>query len=56
MAARCTPWYSSLPIDLVCTEDDLIGVPHAASSDDVYDGYFIPKGLLVLSHQHNDHL
>ncbi|KAG0694518.1 cytochrome P450 [Suillus ampliporus] len=30
------------------TEDDLIlGVPHAASSDDIYDGYFIPKGATV---------
>ncbi|KAG0698690.1 cytochrome P450 [Suillus ampliporus] len=25
-----------------------IGVPHAASSDDIYDGYFIPKGTSVI--------
>ncbi|KAG0697627.1 cytochrome P450 [Suillus ampliporus] len=25
-----------------------IGVPHAASSDDIYDGYFIPKGASVV--------
>jgi cytochrome P450 len=24
-----------------------IGVPHATSSDDVYDGYFIPKGAII---------
>ncbi|KAG2135029.1 cytochrome P450 [Suillus cothurnatus] len=24
-----------------------LGVPHAASSDDVYDGYFIPKGAAI---------
>ncbi|KAG2053796.1 cytochrome P450 [Suillus hirtellus] len=24
-----------------------LGVPHAASSDDVYDGYFIPKGAII---------
>ncbi|KAG2134902.1 cytochrome P450 [Suillus bovinus] len=24
-----------------------LGVPHAASSDDVYDGYFIPKGTII---------
>jgi len=26
----------------------LIGLPHATTSDDIYDGYFIPKGLLCL--------
>ncbi|KAG2062784.1 cytochrome P450, partial [Suillus decipiens] len=26
-----------------------LGVSHATSSDDVYDGYFIPKGLLLLA-------
>jgi hypothetical protein len=25
--------------------DDRTGVPHATASDDVYEGYFIPKGL-----------
>ena len=25
--------------------DDPTGVPHATASDDVYEGYFIPKGL-----------
>ncbi|KAG1884198.1 cytochrome P450, partial [Suillus subluteus] len=25
-------------------------VPHAASSDDIYDGYFIPKGLILTLH------
>ncbi|KIK32896.1 hypothetical protein CY34DRAFT_748159 [Suillus luteus UH-Slu-Lm8-n1] len=24
-----------------------LGVPHAASSDDVYEGYFIPKGAII---------
>ncbi|KAG1879039.1 cytochrome P450 [Suillus subluteus] len=24
-----------------------LGVPHATSSDDVYDGYFIPKGTII---------
>ncbi|KAG2046503.1 cytochrome P450 [Suillus hirtellus] len=24
-----------------------LGVPHATSSDDVYDGYFIPKGAII---------
>ncbi|KAG1849808.1 cytochrome P450 [Suillus tomentosus] len=32
-------WHPILPLDL----------PHATSSDDIYDGYFIPKGLLFLS-------
>ncbi|KAG1822451.1 cytochrome P450 [Suillus subaureus] len=26
-----------------------IGVPHATSSDDIFDGYFIPKGATVIS-------
>ncbi|KAG1737190.1 cytochrome P450 [Suillus lakei] len=26
-----------------------LGMPHATSSDDIYDGYFIPKGLLGIS-------
>ncbi|KAG1733002.1 cytochrome P450 [Suillus paluster] len=26
----------------------LAGVPHATSSDDIYDGYFIPKGATVI--------
>ncbi|KAG2357360.1 cytochrome P450 [Suillus spraguei] len=34
-------------IRLTCIEDDLIGVPHATTSDDVYDGYFIPKGAII---------
>ncbi|KIK32755.1 hypothetical protein CY34DRAFT_814091, partial [Suillus luteus UH-Slu-Lm8-n1] len=25
-----------------------IGIPHATSSDDIYDGYFIPKGTTVI--------
>jgi cytochrome P450 len=25
-----------------------LGVPHATSSDDVYDGYFIPKGAIIM--------
>ncbi|KAG0704306.1 cytochrome P450 [Suillus ampliporus] len=25
-----------------------IGIPHATSSDDIYDGYFIPKGATVI--------
>ncbi|KAJ6585111.1 cytochrome P450 [Mycena capillaripes] len=26
-----------------------LAVPHAASEDDIYDGYFIPKGTIVIS-------
>ncbi|OAX31517.1 cytochrome P450 [Rhizopogon vinicolor AM-OR11-026] len=26
-----------------------LGIPHATTSDDIYDGYFIPKGLLCLA-------
>ncbi|KAG2038716.1 cytochrome P450 [Suillus americanus] len=32
-------WHPLLPI----------GVPHAASTDDIFDGYFIPKGATVVS-------
>ncbi|KAG2065466.1 cytochrome P450 [Suillus decipiens] len=28
-----------------------LGVPHATSNDDVYDGYFIPKGTIVIVNQ-----
>ncbi|KAG1887793.1 cytochrome P450 [Suillus subluteus] len=28
-----------------------LGVPHATSNDDVYDGYFIPKGAMVMVNQ-----
>ncbi|KAG2038527.1 cytochrome P450, partial [Suillus americanus] len=28
-----------------------LGVPHATSNDDVYDGYFIPKGVMVMVNQ-----
>ncbi|KAG1724662.1 cytochrome P450 [Suillus lakei] len=49
MATCCTPWYSSPPSDPALTEDALIEIPHATSSDDMYNGYFIPKGLLGIS-------
>ncbi|KAG1896663.1 cytochrome P450, partial [Suillus fuscotomentosus] len=25
-----------------------LGIPHATSSDDTYDGYFIPKGAIIM--------
>ncbi|KAG1876679.1 cytochrome P450 [Suillus subalutaceus] len=28
-----------------------LGLPHATSNDDVYDGYFIPKGAIVIVNQ-----
>ncbi|KAG2138885.1 cytochrome P450 [Suillus cothurnatus] len=28
-----------------------LGIPHATSNDDVYDGYFIPKGAIVMVNQ-----
>ncbi|KAG1831330.1 cytochrome P450 [Suillus variegatus] len=28
-----------------------LGIPHATSNDDVYDGYFIPKGAMVMVNQ-----
>ncbi|KAG1887782.1 cytochrome P450 [Suillus subluteus] len=28
-----------------------LGIPHATSNDDVYDGYFIPKGAIVIVNQ-----
>ncbi|KAG1887797.1 cytochrome P450 [Suillus subluteus] len=34
-------WYPVTPL----------GVPHATSNDDVYDGYFIPKGAIVMINQ-----
>ncbi|KAG1887798.1 cytochrome P450 [Suillus subluteus] len=34
-------WYPLAPL----------GFPHAASNDDVYDGYFIPKGAVVMVNQ-----
>ncbi|KAG2056804.1 cytochrome P450 [Suillus hirtellus] len=34
-------WYPIAPL----------GVPHATSNDDVYDGYFIPKGAMVMVNQ-----
>jgi cytochrome P450 len=27
---------------------DILGVPHATTANDVYDGYFIPKGTIVI--------
>ncbi|KAG1855556.1 hypothetical protein F4604DRAFT_1800015, partial [Suillus subluteus] len=35
-------WHPIYPLNL-------IGGPHATSSDDIFDGYFIPKGLPFLS-------
>ncbi|KAG2069067.1 cytochrome P450, partial [Suillus decipiens] len=32
-----------------CPFGPLGSIPHATSSDDVYDGYFIPKGLVTLT-------
>ncbi|KAG1852783.1 cytochrome P450 [Suillus subalutaceus] len=34
-------WYPPVPL----------GVPHATSNDDIYDGYFIPKGAIVMVNQ-----
>ncbi|KAG1792663.1 cytochrome P450 [Suillus plorans] len=34
-------WYPIAPL----------GIPHATSNDDVYDGYFIPKGAMVMVNQ-----
>ncbi|KAG2144722.1 cytochrome P450 [Suillus bovinus] len=34
-------WYPVAPL----------GAPHATSNDDVYDGYFIPKGMIVMVNQ-----
>ncbi|KAG2367945.1 cytochrome P450 [Suillus spraguei] len=34
-------WYPLAPL----------GIPHATSDDDVYDGYFIPKGAIVIVNQ-----
>ncbi|KAG2110337.1 cytochrome P450 [Suillus discolor] len=34
-------WYPIVPL----------GIPHATSNDDVYDGYFIPKGAMVMVNQ-----
>ncbi|KAG2056818.1 cytochrome P450 [Suillus hirtellus] len=34
-------WYPVAPL----------GIPHATSNDDVYDGYFIPKGAMVMVNQ-----
>ncbi|KAI0280320.1 cytochrome P450 [Russula aff. rugulosa BPL654] len=41
-------------VDAICKEVKRwrpavpLGVPHATASDDVYEGYFIPKGAVVL--------
>jgi hypothetical protein len=45
MAPHFTHWYPSLSSDLAFTKDNLIGTPHATLSDDIFNGYFIPKGL-----------
>ena len=29
--------------------DRLGGIPHATTQDDIYDGYFIPKGTIVMT-------
>ena len=31
---------------LKCSEN--LGIPHMSSEDDEYDGYFIPKGTLII--------
>jgi len=38
---ECTRWMPVLPL----------GVPHASTADDEYDGYLIPKGSVVIGNQ-----
>jgi cytochrome P450 len=52
-------WQQTLPLGKIKYFVDIyvltnvhqsIGLPHATTEDDVYDGYFIPKGTVVIGH------
>jgi cytochrome P450 len=34
---------------LRCSPNGPVGLPHACRTDDIYNGYFIPKGSLVFA-------
>lgn len=48
MEARWTNWFVLLLVDYVDYTETVLGIPHACSSDDIYKGYFIPKGAIVI--------
>ena len=49
MASSSTPWlvYSSNDVELYSLFQ---GIPHATSSDDVYENFLIPKGTPSIYH------
>ena len=49
MADGDTDWYgsdSSMTLEIWNDDRRLIGLPHLSKRDDVYRGYFIPKGQI----------
>lgn len=48
-----TPWCVLLifhhDCERICNATAFAALPHASTSDDEYDGYFIPKGTIVMA-------
>jgi hypothetical protein len=48
MASSTAPWCVFFIINIIIILTDHEAVPHMATNEDVYDGYYIPKGTVVI--------